>query len=158
MVVGVVTNSDDRVPDVLASLGVEVSPLRYGGGEADATGERQWDVEFTVMSYDVGFEKPDARIFAAAEGMLGLLPRCRGMDLEGWEKVYVGDEYGKDVVGAMNAGWRSILVEAEAEKLPQDVKDIGGREPGDLLGTLNAEGGHVALSSLEKLGMWLGGR
>ncbi|TKA22094.1 hypothetical protein B0A50_08472 [Salinomyces thailandicus] len=158
VVVGVVTNSDDRVPDVLASLGVEVSPLRYGGGEADATGERQWDVEFTVMSYDVGFEKPDARIFAAAEGMLGLLPRCRGMDLEGWEKVYVGDEYGKDVVGAMNAGWRSILVEAEAEKLPQDVKDIGGREPGDLLGTLNAEGGHVALSSLEKLGMWLGGR
>lgn len=30
IVVGVITNSDDRVPDILSSFGLRVSPLRYG--------------------------------------------------------------------------------------------------------------------------------
>lgn len=30
VIVGVITNSDPRVPDVLSSLGLEMSPLRYG--------------------------------------------------------------------------------------------------------------------------------
>ncbi|KAJ4172977.1 hypothetical protein NW754_003183 [Fusarium falciforme] len=64
------------------------------------------------MSYDVGVEKPDTLIFEAAELMLaqviaireGKSPREVKADIETWRRVYVGDVYKKDVVGATNAG------------------------------------------------------
>ncbi|KAK5169689.1 uncharacterized protein LTR77_005667 [Saxophila tyrrhenica] len=110
VVVGVITNSDDRVPDVLTSLGLKVSPLRYGDSKAEGG---NWDVDFTVMSYDVGHEKPDRRIFEAAEGMLDVVRgagAAASAEGDGWEKVYVGDEYDKDVVGAVDAGWKAVLI------------------------------------------------
>ena len=117
IVVGLITNSDPRVPDVLSSLGLSISPLRYGHAEPAKTGQ-QYDIDFSVMSYDVGKEKPNARIFRAAEEMLDPALKARGdaftaRDLSAWEKVYVGDEYDKDVVGARKAGWHSILISEE---------------------------------------------
>lgn len=121
VVVGVITNSDDRVPDILSSLGLDVSPMRYGATEAHPgtlAGPRSHDVDFHCMSYDVGVEKPDRRIFQAAEDMLAQIIETREgkdptesrADLDTWEKLYVGDEYEKDVVGAQNAGWKVALL------------------------------------------------
>src|SRR6185436_16098425 len=78
--VGIVTNSDDRVPGILESFGLRIGPGRCadpgGGGEAEphggvASGEGDedgsgFDVDFVALSYDVGVEKPDRRIFDAA--------------------------------------------------------------------------------------------
>ncbi|KAH0103086.1 hypothetical protein KCU60_g9114, partial [Aureobasidium melanogenum] len=68
LVIGVITNSDDRVPDVLTSLGLRVNPLRYNLAIKDSTQEARQaeeaqkhqhpDIDFCVMSYDVGVEKP----------------------------------------------------------------------------------------------------
>lgn len=120
IVTGVVTNSDDRVPSVLSSSGVHVSPLRYGTQiSADAILGQSYDIDFHCMSYDVGVEKPDKFIFEAAERMLKLLLSTREMDgpdttdLKAWKKVHVGDEYAKDVTGAMNAGWNPVLLDSD---------------------------------------------
>jgi len=55
-----------------------------------------------VASGDVGFGKPDARIFMLALAAVGM---------SAVEAVSVGDSIEKDVVGARNAGIRSVLVD-----------------------------------------------
>ncbi|KAK5131103.1 hypothetical protein LTR08_001321 [Meristemomyces frigidus] len=156
-VVGVVTNSDNRVPGILSSFGLSVSPLRYGdkplGRNSVAT---RYDIDFTVMSYDAGHEKPDKRIFAAAEEMLQLLPVATETDLNSWDLLHVGDEYEKDVVGAKNARWYAVLVNGEAGRVPRDVADLSQADPNDLLQHMRDGHPYVALSSLELLAQWLG--
>ncbi len=118
VVVGVITNSDDRVPGILASFGLRVRPLRYGALDQQDGEPRDapFDIDFHCMSYDVGFEKPDPRIFRAAEEELlpAVLAR-RGHPLGSnppptWDKLYVGDEAHKDVEGARAAGWFPVLL------------------------------------------------
>jgi putative hydrolase of the HAD superfamily len=77
----VLSNWDERLPDVLAGLGVA---------------ER---FEAIVLSVEVGVEKPHPAIFAAAAERLGLPP-------EGI--VHVGDRRLEDVEGAEGAGLRAL--------------------------------------------------
>jgi hypothetical protein len=126
----VITNSDDRVPSVLSSLGLRVSPLRFGRpfNHAEVTGQ-QFDIDLHCMSYDAGCAKPDRRIFDAAEGMADELLAAQsnddpdrahpdaGKETVPWLKLYVGDEYEKDVLGARGAGWNSVFV-GSSEDVP----------------------------------------
>jgi HAD superfamily hydrolase (TIGR01509 family) len=61
-------------------------------------------LEFVVDSREVGWEKPDPRIFAHAAGLLGLPPaQC----------VFVGDYFSIDVLGARGAGMHAVLVDPD---------------------------------------------
>ena len=199
IVVGVITNSDPRVPDVLSSLGLNISPLRYGTlapergeeGEADENSEQcgskrgpdamstpedrgdakktrvdsntlqKYDVDFSVMSYDVGHEKPNVKIFRAAETMLDAALTAQGdtftsRDSKAWEKIYVGDEYDKDIVGAQNAKWKAVLISEE----PVDDDETGVKwledEPGgDLMPLFRTRYDAVAFGSLHRIADWL---
>ena len=79
----VVSNADGRVRGLLEEAGL-AGPL-----------------EFVVDSAEVGFEKPDARIFRTATDRLGLSPSSC---------AYVGDIYEIDVVGALGAGLEPVLI------------------------------------------------
>ncbi|KAK1834880.1 Haloacid dehalogenase-like hydrolase domain-containing protein 3 [Podospora conica] len=109
VVVGVITNSDDRVPSILASLGLRAGPLRAGAAVEGRDGEGPWDIDLHCMSYDVGHAKPDRRIFDAAAGLAAAAVED-GAAAASWVKVYVGDEFGADVVGGLRAGWNAVLV------------------------------------------------
>jgi FMN phosphatase YigB (HAD superfamily) len=120
IVVGVITNSDDRIPSILSSLGLAVSPLRYGTySDLSKLKDKTYDIDFHCMSYDVGVEKPDKRIFSAAEHMLAQVISARSGKTLGeseretsrWQKMYVGDDYSKDVLGSANAGWNPVLLD-----------------------------------------------
>jgi FMN phosphatase YigB (HAD superfamily) len=159
VVIGVVTNSDDRVPSILSSFGLRVSPLRYGSGESVISSKEEYDIDFHCMSYDVGYEKPDRRIFAAAEDMLGRVVAADGQSMsaverESWQKVYVGDEYAKDVVGAADAGWNPVLLDVEGSSDVCSLEDCshGGLED------VFAEHAVVRVRSLHGLAAWLTGR
>jgi putative hydrolase of the HAD superfamily len=89
----VISNSDGRVADILAHLGL----LGF--------------LEFVVDSSKVGVEKPDPRIFHLA------LERAR---LRAHEVVYVGDFYSIDVLGARAAGLHAILMDPGACWGPRD--------------------------------------
>lgn len=113
IVVGIITNSDDRVPGVLNSFGLEIGPRRVG--TADTRSKEAClkdDVSFVVLSYDVGVEKPDRRIFYAAVDMLEdtIAGNNKGLTTESFEKLYVGDDVEKDYEGAKAAGWHSLLL------------------------------------------------
>ncbi|KAI2822680.1 hypothetical protein CBS115989_2071 [Aspergillus niger] len=82
VVVGVLSNSDDRVPAVLQSLGLsvgkgradqEIESLKLPGFEdlssisTDAYGEKVDDIDLVITSYQAGEEKPSPVIFDVAE-------------------------------------------------------------------------------------------
>lgn len=126
IVVGVITNSDGRVPDVLSSLGLRVSHLRHDSVINDSnvgeTEDEVKDIDFTITSYDVGFEKPHRKIFDAAADMLKAILTTEGQNasnIDDWDLLYVGDEMEKDGVGATAAGWNAIVVDrGSADGLP----------------------------------------
>jgi len=81
---GVVSNADGRVPDLLAEIGLAHF------------------FETIVDSHLVGVEKPDPRIFALA------LDRLR---VPAADALYVGDFHHVDVVGAERAGLLPVLLD-----------------------------------------------
>ncbi|CAH0039390.1 unnamed protein product [Clonostachys solani] len=168
IVIGVITNSDDRVPSILSSFNVKVSPLRYGT-EVDPTGPSKMDlgppndIDFHCISYDVGVEKPDRLIFKAAELMLAQIITTREKanpsefqsKVDTWRKIYVGDEFVKDVVGAQNAGWNPVLLDVDHEsdeRIPR-LEDNAAAGIDDLFRKHPV----VRVHSLGQLTNWLGG-
>ena len=134
IVVGVITNSDDRVPGILSSFGLRISPFRFGSHiNLNEVVEQQYDIDFHCMSYDVGFAKPDRRIFNAAEAMFKRLiaahddakpgPGSGRVDEDApWLKLYVGDELDKDGKGACDAGWSSVVVQLSGANIERQEK------------------------------------
>lgn len=159
-IIGVITNSDDRVPSILSSLGLHVRPFRFGidtntnPGPTPLPSQQppqphsyDYDIDLHAMSYDVGFAKPDRRIFDAAEGMANDLvsatatvaaavspesgPAPEVGAVLPWLKVYVGDEYTKDVTGALGAGWNAVLVDDHGTNASEKSEGDGLERLGD---------------------------
>lgn len=160
LVVGVITNSDDRVPDVLNSLGLRVNHLRHGSKVEKEAEQEQKDIDFCIMSYDVGCEKPDDKIFDAATSLLCSILESEGSAYrkEDWELLYVGDEVKKDAQGAIDAGWNAVIVDRGGEKdmayegdAPgvEGFMEVGGKKVPILKNfeTLGTYGGHYLLAS-----------
>jgi len=77
--VGVLSNSEGRIAELLAEVGI-ADPIRA-----------------VIDSGRVGIEKPDPRIFAHARDALG-----------GGDAIHIGDSWPADIAGARAAGWRAI--------------------------------------------------
>ncbi|QRV94240.1 haloacid dehalogenase [Ceratobasidium sp. AG-Ba] len=73
----------------------------------------------TIISEREGIEKPDRRMWEIA---------CRRAGVEPGEAAHVGDEYDADVVGALNAGLKSIWYRPVGEPLHRD-EDAGKQVP-----------------------------
>lgn len=111
--VGIITNSDDRVPSILSSFGLQVG-LRRHEIDSQASFKAEDDINFLILSYDVGFEKPDSRIFDAAKQMVPGQARY----------LHVGDDLRKDYYAAKRAGWEGFLLDREVENSEQNVGSI----------------------------------
>lgn len=148
IIVGVVSNSDDRVPDILKSFGLKVGGIRVEGA---ATAEHQRadevdgsipdlakssgpgnDIDFVITSYEAGEEKPHHQIFDVAKQRGRACKQSDGTcddQSETWTYLHVGDDEAKDYIGAVNAGWDSVYLdrnsnEPDTESKSQDVKRI----------------------------------
>lgn len=123
VVVGVVSNSDDRIPAVLKSLGLSVgdmradqgvSSMRLPGFEERAAGEdstQLHDLDLVITSYDAGAEKPSRTIFDVAKRQA--LRLSGSEDESTWVCVHAGDDYAKDYQAAMDAGWEGFYIPRE---------------------------------------------
>ncbi|RHZ53654.1 uncharacterized protein CDV56_105300 [Aspergillus thermomutatus] len=125
VLVGVISNSDDRVPAVLRALGLTVGDVRadqgvesmrlpgfeerdaaVGSGGRDAsTIDQVDDVDLVITSYEAGEEKPSRVIFDVARRQAGRLLGDEGESGDDWLCVHVGDDFDKDYQAALNAGW-----------------------------------------------------
>lgn len=81
---GVISNFDSRLRDVLAGLGIGTY------------------FERVVFSWQVRSAKPDGRIFRHALELMGVSPR---------EALHIGDSVEEDVRGARGAGMRAVLLD-----------------------------------------------
>jgi putative hydrolase of the HAD superfamily len=86
---GVISNWDERLPTLLERL--DLSPF----------------FDAVVCSSEVGVEKPDRRIFAAALSRLGVLPAAA---------LHVGDSPLEDVEGAVAAGMEAVRVDRSQKR------------------------------------------
>ena len=141
-----------------------MSPLRYGIDiDPSVVAGQTYDIDFHCMSYDVGVEKPDRLIFDAAELMLAQIvtmrdskdPSRTGEDLGTWWKVYVGDEYAKDIVGSKNAGWNPVLLD-EGDQSTDIAKLEDCTE--ETIDTLFKHHKVLKVSSIQNLVAWLTGQ
>ncbi|KAL2819322.1 hypothetical protein BDW59DRAFT_121350 [Aspergillus cavernicola] len=156
VVIGVVSNSDDRISSVLESLGVSIDDARAGEtghkllpgfeeqrektiyehrnaspGAGSSPLQAQKDVDFVLTSYQVGAEKPDRLIWDVALRKAQSLDNVSGFDAGdtegGWERIHVGDDYGKDYRGATDAGWKAYYLARDDEaaaKAPEGTRTI----------------------------------
>ncbi|KAJ9221764.1 hypothetical protein DTO027B5_7093 [Paecilomyces variotii] len=151
-VVGVISNSDDRVPAVLKSLGLKVGNVRADQGrssmelpgfeegvEGSSSDSSQYnDIDMIITSYEAGEEKPHPLIFQVAKrqasSFLGVSAEATNTD--DWTCVHVGDNYEQDYKGALNAGWKSFLLLRDNNEGPDDAAKISTLE--ELLPKLEA--------------------
>jgi putative hydrolase of the HAD superfamily len=115
---GVITNGDgDQQRAKLAALGLGAV------------------FEVVIVSGDVGYAKPDPRIFHLAAARLGLPPgRC----------LFVGDRRDTDALGALAAGMPAVWLNRGSSKAPDDaVREIAtlAELPGLLAGPDGRAGG-----------------
>jgi len=85
---GIVSNADERLPEVLARCRV---------------------AEFfdtVTFSMEVGHEKPDPRIFRRAVAHAGAIPE---------RSLHVGDDYDADYLGARRAGLHALIIVRSGE-------------------------------------------
>jgi hypothetical protein len=144
---------------------LKVNGLRYGGlleleskgkesKREDEEGNETQNIDFCIMSYDVGVEKPGPEIFEAAISTLSSMLESEGNSYEekDWDEVYVGDEVGKDAKGALLAGWDAVLLDRGAEVDAAYEGDAPGVE-----GVVDVEGRKVpVLKGFEALGTYGG--
>lgn len=127
--VGVITNSDPRVPTILADLGLRVRPLRCGIDQdvtklpilkrsEDTDVDDRVDIDFVVMSYDVKYQKPATRMFRSALALNEY--RSHDVRTRKLQCIHVGDNEIEDFQGALNCGWQSILFDKDRKPQSSD--------------------------------------
>ena len=124
-VVGIITNSDNRVPGILESFGLRVGPRRVGApDERESHAALEDDINFVVLSYDAGVEKPQRAIFDAAYNSFQEILASQGdeSNAQDWEKLYIGDSLEHDVVGAIQAGWKALRLDRQDQDQDQDPR------------------------------------
>lgn len=146
VVAAVISNSDDRVPAVLRSLGLSIGNIRADRDRSsmELPGFEQLifedeqnpvpkenDIDMIITSYEAGEEKPSRLIYnitaTQAQNYLSMatMSESPSDDVE-WTRLHIGDELEKDYIGAIDAGWHSLLLARNDTILdiPKDTKRI----------------------------------
>ena len=154
LVIGVVSNSDDRVPDILKSLGLTVGETRADrdvvstrlpgfeersspSSSSAATSDSQSQSKSQSQSQLQGQEINDIDLVitsydAGAEKPSPLIfdvakrqAQSLVPDSAGeWTCVHVGDHYEKDYQAATNAGWDGIFLPREDGQVAEGAKSV----------------------------------
>ena len=89
---------------------------KHQWNKVDMLGLDKWfDRKNVIVTGDVGFSKPDVRLFKLMEERLNLSPSDLWM---------VGDNYDKDITGAIDSGWHSIWINRRYLPAPERKPDI----------------------------------
>lgn len=104
----------DNLVEKNVALGVITNgPSEHQWAKVKALNVEKWiNKNNIIVSYDVGVNKPDKRIFELMEKHLKLSK----------EKLfYIGDSLENDVVGANNAGWKVIWINRYNAETPKGL-------------------------------------
>ena len=71
--------------------------------------------DFICLSEEVGYIKPDSRIFHHT---------CDQLNVEPSRSVYIGDDYKTDIIGALNASLKAIWFNEHGLDNPRNVAEF----------------------------------
>lgn len=100
-------------------LGIKLGVITNGPSQHQRTkiknlGLEQWiPSEYMFISSEVGYAKPDTRLFRYVE---------QKMHLQREKTYYIGDSFQNDVMGAKNAGWHTVWVKRRTIIEPDQLK------------------------------------
>ena len=89
---------------------------KHQWNKVDMLGLDRWfDRELILVTGDTPYTKPDVELFRMMESRLGLSPSDLWM---------IGDNYDKDIAGAIAAGWHSLWINRRGLPAPDALPDI----------------------------------
>ena len=77
--------------------------------------DKWFDRDNVIVTGDVGISKPDVRLCRLIENKLGLTPD---------ELWMIGDNYDKDITGALDSGWHSVWINRRYLPAPSRLPDF----------------------------------
>ncbi|MBQ6017045.1 MAG: HAD family hydrolase [Clostridiales bacterium] len=89
---------------------------RHQWNKVDMLGLDRWfDRSSVIVTGDTPYTKPDVELFSMMESRLGLSPS---------ELWMIGDNYDKDIAGAITSGWHSLWLNRRGIPDPDALPDI----------------------------------
>ena len=92
--------------------------------------DRWFDRSSVIVTGDTPYTKPDIELFRMMEDRLGLFPSDLWM---------VGDNYDKDIAGAVKAGWHSLWINRRRLPAPEVIPDISVLDDAEFVEALAKE-------------------
>ena len=97
---------------------------KHQWNKVDMLGLDKWfPLSNIIVTGDTPYSKPDVRLFKMMEERLGLAPDNLWM---------IGDNYDKDIVGALDAGWHSVWLNRRDLPTPDRLPDFEVRTDEEL--------------------------
>ena len=102
-------------PDLKLAI-LTAGESKHQWNKVDMLGLDRWfDRELILVTGDTPYTKPDVELFRMMESRLGLSPSDLWM---------IGDNYDKDIAGAIAAGWHSLWINRRGLPAPDALPDI----------------------------------
>ncbi len=97
---------------------------KHQWNKVDMLGLDKWfDRQNVIVTGEAGISKPDVRLCRMLEKKLGLEPG---------ELWMIGDNYDKDITGAIDSGWHSVWINRRCLPAPERMPDIEVRTDEEL--------------------------
>ena len=120
-----------RAADAYLELQSHMFESKHQWNKVDMLGLDRWfDRSSVIVTGDTPYTKPDIELFRMMEERLGLSPSDLWM---------VGDNYDKDIAGALKAGWHSIWINRRRLPAPGVLPDISVLDDGEFVEALAKE-------------------
>ena len=133
----VISDSLASVLDKLASdPSIKLAILTAGESKhqwnkVDMLGLDHWfDRSSVIVTGDTPYTKPDVELFRIMEERLGLSPSDLWM---------IGDNYDKDIAGAIKAGWHTLWINRRGLPAPESLPDISVLTDSEFVASLEKE-------------------
>ena len=104
---------------------------KHQWNKVDMLGLDRWfDRSSVIVTGDTPYTKPDVELFRIMEERLGLSPSDLWM---------IGDNYDKDIAGAIKAGWHTLWINRRGLPAPESLPDISVLNDSEFVASLEKE-------------------
>ena len=119
-----------RDPEIKLAI-LTAGESKHQWNKVDMLGLDRWfDSSSVIVTGDTPYTKPDVELFRMMEERLGLSPSDLWM---------VGDNYDKDISGAIKAGWHSLWINRRRLPAPKALPDISVLNDAEFVEALEKE-------------------
>ena len=119
-----------RDPEIKLAI-LTAGESKHQWNKVDMLGLDRWfDRSSVIVTGDTPYTKPDVELFRMMEERLGLSPSDLWM---------VGDNYDKDISGAIKAGWHSLWINRRRLPAPKALPDISVLNDAEFVEALEKE-------------------